>query len=98
MRIRFAVPLFAALVFQAAQPTRPPDTEIYLSTLTRVDGRLVVGPPLDISNSPGYDNQPSFTPDGTGVLFTSVRGGRKPDPANAAASGSDIYRYDIASG
>ena len=29
-------------------------------------------------------------------LFTSVRGGRKPDPANSAATGSDIYRYEIA--
>ena len=76
--------------------TAPPDTEIYLASLSTASGRVAIGPPADISNSPGYDNQPSFTPDGRAVLFTSVRGDRKPDPANSAATGSDIYRYDIA--
>ena len=61
-----------------------------------VTGKVEIGKPINISNSPGYDNQPSFTPDGAAVLFTSVRGERKPDPANSAATGSDIYRYDIA--
>ena len=58
--------------------------------------KIEIGKPINISNSPGYDNQPAFTPDGQSVLFTSVRGGRKPDPANSAATGSDIYRYEIA--
>ncbi len=48
---------------------------------------MVVGAASNITNSPGYDNQPSFTPDGTGILFTSVRGG---------GTQTDIYRYDIA--
>jgi len=74
----------------------PPDTEIYLATLSTASGRVTIGAPANISNSPGYDNQPSFTPDGRAVLFTSVRGDRKPDPANGAATGSDIYRYEIA--
>ena len=56
---------------------------------------MEIGTPINISNNPGYDNQPSFTPDGKAVLFTSVRGNRKPNPANSAATGSDIYRYDI---
>jgi hypothetical protein len=43
---------------------------------------------MNITNSPGYDNQPSFTPDGGAVLFTSIRGGTQ----------TDIYRYTIASG
>jgi dipeptidyl aminopeptidase/acylaminoacyl peptidase len=38
--------------------------------------------------SPGYDNQPAFTPDGDAVLFTSIRGGGKQ---------TDIYRYDLGS-
>jgi len=77
------------------QPSPPPDTEIYLAALTEIDGKVTLGPPSNVSDSPGYDNQPSFTADGQGILFTSVRGGRKPDPKNSAASGSDIYRYDI---
>ena len=49
---------------------------------------------MDITNNPGYDNQPSFTPDGKGVLFTSVR----PSAAPGMSPGqTDIFRYDIAS-
>ena len=81
----------------AVLQTAPPDTEIYLASLTTTGDTLTIGTPVNISNSPGYDNQPSFTPDGKSVLFTSVRGTRKPDPANSAATGSEIYRYDIAS-
>ena len=84
----------AALTGQAAPS--PPDTEVFLASLSVRDGKIEIGKPINISNSPGYDNQPAFTPDGQSVLFTSVRGGRKPDPANSAATGSDIYRYEIA--
>jgi WD40 repeat protein len=86
--------VFAAAPYQAG----PPPTDVYLATLTVLDGKVVLGTPANISKSPGYDNQPAFTPDGRSILFTSVRGDSKPDPANAAASGSDIYRYEIASG
>ena len=65
----------------------PPDTEIFLAPLSRKGQTLQVGQPANITNSPGYDNQPSFTPDGKDVLFTSVRGSTQ----------TDIYRYEIAS-
>ena len=76
----------------------PPATEVFVAPFSSADGKVTIGKPTNISNNPGYDNQPSFTPDGTAVLFTSVRGDRKPDPANSAQTGSDIYRYDLASG
>jgi hypothetical protein len=44
--------------------------------------------PRNMTARAGYDNQPSFTPDGRAIFYTSVR-----DDAQA-----DIYRYDIASG
>jgi hypothetical protein len=84
------------LLALALLQTAPPDTEIFLATLSTASGRVTLGAPVNISNSPGYDNQPSFTPDGRSILFTSVRGDRKPDPTNTAATGSDIYRYDLA--
>jgi hypothetical protein len=87
--------LIATLLIAQAAP--PPTTEVYLAPLSIQGGRVEIGKPINISNSPGYDNQPSFTPDGASLLFTSVRGERKPDPANGAAIGSDIYRYDFAS-
>jgi hypothetical protein len=82
-----------ALSVQVAPP--PPDPEVFLATLSVRGGKVEIGRPINISNNPGYDNQPSFTPDGAAVLFTSVRGGRVADPAISAATGSDIYRYDI---
>jgi Tol biopolymer transport system component len=86
--------LAGGLAGQAVAP--PPDTEVFLATLTVRGGRIELGVPVNISNNAGYDNQPSFTPDGGAVLFTSVRGARRPEPSNSAATGSDIYRYDIA--
>jgi hypothetical protein len=86
--------LVVALLGQAA--AQPPDTEVFLASLSVRGGKVEIGTPINISKNPGYDNQPSFTPDGAAVLFTSVRGDRKPDSANSAATGSDIYRYDIA--
>ncbi len=78
----------------------PPDTEIYLASLLTKDGNVVVGPPVNITRSPGYDNQPSFTPDGKQILFASVRRGPatardNPKASGAASPATDIYRYDI---
>lgn len=80
-----------------AQP--PPDTEIFLAALTRTNGKVTLGAPENVTNSPGYDNQPSFTPDGRQMLFTSVRGGPGGPPAIVPAGSvqTDVYRYDIAS-
>jgi WD40 repeat protein len=75
-----------AALLQAQAPTAPPDTEIFLAPLSGANGALTVGPAVNITNSSGYDNQPSFTPDGQHILFTSIRGGTQ----------TDIYRYDIA--
>jgi hypothetical protein len=65
----------------------PPDTEIYLAPIKIAGGTVTVGEPQNITNNPGYDNQPFFTPDGRAILFTSVRGEGKQ---------SDIYRYNVA--
>lgn len=62
-------------------------TEIHLLSLSLRDSSAAVGAPVNITARPGYDNQPSFTPDGRAVLFTSVRDDGQ----------SDIYRYDIQS-
>jgi len=94
MQMRFFLMLAAATTIQAPQPA----PEIFVTPFATAGGKVTLGKPANISNNPGYDNQPSFTPDGKSVLFTSVRGDRKPDPANAAQTGSDIYRYDLASG
>ncbi len=48
--------------------------EIYLADISFSDESFTISNLTNISNSPGYDNQPSFLPDGSGVLFTSDRG------------------------
>ena len=65
----------------------PPRTEIHLVSLGARDGAVVIGAPVNVTSRPGYDNQPSFTPDGRAMMFTSVR----------ADGQSDIYRYDLES-
>ena len=86
-------PVLVATVVLLAAQAQPPDTEVFLAALKSDGGQIVVETPRNISNSPGYDNQPSFTPDGRSVLFTSARGGA---PQGATAAQMDIYRYDIA--
>ena len=84
--------LLALALFLLQTPSQPPgqtppDSEIYLAPLAINGGTIAVGRPVNVSASPGYDNQPFFTPDGRTVLFTSARG--------STEGGTDIYRYDI---
>jgi len=77
--------LIAATASLRAQ--QPPSTDIFLAPLSIENGRLVIGTPVNVTNRPGYDNQPSFTPDGHAFLFTSTHEDGQ----------SDIYRYDLKS-
>ena len=61
-----------------------PSTEIYLAPLDLKAN--TIGAWVNISNNAGYDNQPSFLPDGSAVLFSSARDGGQ----------TDIWRYTIA--
>jgi hypothetical protein len=99
--------LFTCLVAAHQVPTAPappqagpPRTEVFLATLSARDGKVVIGTPENISNSPGYDNQPSFTPDGAAILFTSDRTRMVSAPIEDVPPPPpqmDIYRYDLAS-
>ncbi len=61
-------------------------TDIFLIDISR-DGGVRFGAPINVTGRPGYDNQPSFTPDGKAILYTSIREGQ-----------ADIWRYDIDAG
>ena len=63
----------------------PPDTDIFLVDLTPKSHPLVVGKPVNITQRKGYDNQPSFTPNGKSLLYTALQEDGQ----------TDIYRYDI---
>lgn len=70
----------------SAQNT-PPNTDVFIAPLAMREGQLVAGKPVNITNRPGYDNQPSFTLDSRSILYTSIH-----EDAQA-----DIYRYDLGS-
>jgi len=79
--------LAVAVGAQQAPATRsaPPPPDVYIASIALHRGVATVGVPMNITDRPGYDNQPSFTENQRGVFFTSVR-----DDAQA-----DIYRYDL---
>ncbi|WP_417489427.1 TolB family protein [Maricaulis sp.] len=66
-----------------------PGTDIRIFALDWVDGRPQIGAPAGGVIRPGYDNQPFFTPDGTGLLYTA---------GDDASGETDIWRLDLASG
>ncbi len=64
-----------------------PDTDIFLVDLSLKGKSLKVGQPRNITQRPGYDNQPSFTPKGKSVLFTAQHPGRQ----------TDIFEFQLSS-
>jgi len=85
---RLLIAGFAAVSFTTPGLAQAaPEADVYLAPLSLQNGRPVVGTPVNITHRPGYDNQPSFTPDSRAILYTSTR----------EYGQSDIYRYDIAS-
>jgi hypothetical protein len=63
----FAVLIFSTAVFAQTQtPTpspTPPANDIFIIDL-KSEGKLKLGQPVKITNWVGYNNQPSFLPDG----------------------------------
>jgi len=88
VRTFLALAFSSALVAQQPPPAPappaapPPGTDIWLARLTPAG----LEQPINITNRAGYDNQPSFTPDGKGILFT-----------RRDAEQTDIYLWDFTS-
>ena len=62
--------------------------DVFVASLAETpDGSISVGTPVNRSSRPGYDNQPHFTPDGTGIWFTVQDG-----------DDTDIHWIDLESG
>lgn len=65
-----------------------PNTEIYLFDLDKnANGEYTISSPLNISENEGYDNQPSFWPDGKSIVY-----------ARTADNQTEIARYFIGTG
>jgi hypothetical protein len=70
MKIKLLCLLILTSIYNYSQTS----TDIYLFDMVIGDSLIVINNPIDISEgNKGYDNQPSFLNDGSGVLFTSTR-------------------------
>ncbi len=92
MRCRFALLLTASGLGPAAAQT-PPGTDVFVATVTGSGGAWRFGPARNLTARQGYDNQPAFTPDGRGLLITSVGPGGPNGTTQA-----DIVRVDPTTG
>lgn len=68
-----------------------PVTDIYLLDIsTDKKGRLQFQNPALITKNENYDNEPSFYPDGSAILYAAVH-----DSSAGDSSKADIYKYDM---
>ncbi len=80
------IALFVTLAAPVAVSAQtPPGNDIYLVPMSSSGGTLSFGAATNVTDRAGYDNQPSFLPDGSALLYTSNRGDQ-----------TDIYMYEIA--
>lgn len=76
-------PPMPAAIRQSMQALGEP--ELYLADIEKSKSGLKLGTPINITRRPGYDNQPSFTPDSRSILYSSMREDFQ----------TDIYKYSI---
>ena len=86
----FAALAALALSSAAAAQNQNP-TNLWLVELHWTGNRLSVGAPVKLTHDEGSNSQPSFSPDGRAIVFSSTR--------NAGPNArSDIYRIDLKTG
>ncbi len=68
-------------------------TEVWLGKLDMQEGRFAVSELRNISNHPGYDNQPAFFPDGESLLFST-----EAESLSETGLGVHAVRYWIGNG
>jgi Asp-tRNA(Asn)/Glu-tRNA(Gln) amidotransferase A subunit family amidase len=88
-RFLLPAPLVGTLLLAAAPLRAQAPSDLFLAELrTGEDGRVTAGPAMNLTRRQGYDNQPSFTPDGRSILYTAID----------ATGQADTWRYELAGG
>jgi Tol biopolymer transport system component len=84
----FLLSLLLLFVFNFATFSQQTNPEIFLFSIEKNADKFTFSGGKNISNSPGYDNQPSFSLDNRTILFTSDRNSKN----------TNIYEYFLADG
>lgn len=82
---KFRLIVWVILVFSTSISAQLPDTEIYLSRIIVTGKNYSCSPAENITNRPGYDNQPFFTSSST-ILYIQ-----------ADTIQSDVFEYSLSS-
>ena len=93
MKITF--PVLLIIIFQTA--IAQTDTEVYLLDVTTTNSNIKLSNLRNISNNPGYDNQPYFYNDNT-LVFASTRNGQTDIAAYNIRDGKIAYINDTQQG
>lgn len=78
----FQITLFLFPSFLKAQL---PETDVWLFNFSIANGKYSFTNGINVSNHPGYDNQPSFSENGSYMLWTAQRDSNE----------TDIFRYEV---
>lgn len=84
-------------VFIFCYATAQTDTDIYLFDLTHTNDGWSLTNPINILNNEGYDNQPSFSPDGYTLYYSSHRNGETDLVAYNTTTGSQSWLTNTSS-
>jgi len=84
--------LALAISLQPAPLQAQGGSDVYIVPIEVRGTHIIVGRPKNATRRAGYDNQPSFTPDGATVLFTSIREDAQADIWKVAVDGGDPVR------
>lgn len=78
--------ILAGSIISLAVAAQLPDTDIFLSQVSKSGDNYTFSSPVNMTKRKGYDNQPSFTPDGNAFYFVSI---------NQDTTQSDVYKADL---
>lgn len=74
-----------SLLLSSSLLAQMPETDIWLFKLSKKDNKWVCNTPVNLSNRPGYENQPLFSADEKSLFYV----------ASTETNQTDIIRYDF---
>ena len=77
--------LVISLFFTITISAQLPETDIWLFKIEKKEGKYSYANPLNITNTPGYDNQPIFSKDNKAIYYVTIK----------ETNQAEIYSYHI---